>query len=74
MKQVSAVQASLERANRLILKNHLESRFSDAVASGRAQPAIAEPLDAIKFNAPLTGPEASIGGVRTGETPARASR
>ena len=32
MKQVSAAQASLERVNRLILKNHLETCFSEAVS------------------------------------------
>jgi len=62
MKQVSAAQASLERVNRLILKNHLETCFSDAVSAGRAQPAIAELLDAVKFNPVLTGAEARIGG------------
>lgn len=73
MKQVSAVQASLERVNRLILKNHLETCFSDAVTAGRAQPAIAELLDAVKFNPVLTGAEASIGGAAVGEGTARAS-
>ena len=73
MKQVSAAQASLERVNRLILKNHLETCFSDAVTSGRAQPAIAEVLDAVKFNSVLTGAEASIGGAAAGEGPAQAS-
>jgi len=67
MKQVSATQASLERVNRLILKNHLETCFSDAVSEGRAQPAIAELLDAVKFNAVLTGAEASLGGEASGE-------
>lgn len=67
MKQVSAAQASLERVNRLILKNHLETCFSEAVTAGRAQPAIAELLDAIKFNAVLTGAEASLGGAASGE-------
>jgi DNA-binding FrmR family transcriptional regulator len=74
MKQVSAAQSSLERVNRLILKNHLETCFSDAVTSGRAQPAIAELLDAVKFNAVLTGAEASIDGAATGESVARPSR
>jgi len=73
MKQVSAAQASLERVNRLILKNHLETCFSEAVSEGRAQPAIAELLDAVKFNAVLTGAEARIGGEATGE-PARRAR
>jgi CsoR family transcriptional regulator, copper-sensing transcriptional repressor len=67
MKQVSAAQASLERVNRLILKNHLETCFSEAVEEGRAQPAIAELLDAVKFNAVLTGAEASLGGAAVAE-------
>lgn len=71
MKQVSAAQASLERVNRLILKNHLETCFSEAVTSGRAQPAIAELLDAVKFNPVLTGAEASIAGAAVGEGPAQ---
>jgi DNA-binding FrmR family transcriptional regulator len=72
MKQVSAAQASLERVNRLILKNHLETCFSEAVAEGRAQPAVAELIDAVKFNPVLTGPEMTLGGAAVGE-PAAAS-
>jgi len=72
MKQVSAAQASLERVNRIILKNHLETCFSEAVTQGRAEPAIAELLDAVKFNAILTGPEASLSGAATGEHPIEA--
>ncbi len=73
MKQVAAAQASLERVNRLILKNHLETCFSEAVAEGRAQPAIAELLDAVKFNPVLTGAEASLGGAAAGEAPGQAT-
>jgi DNA-binding FrmR family transcriptional regulator len=73
MKQVSAAQASLERVNRLILKNHLETCFSDAVTEGRAQPAIAELLDAVKFNAVLTGADAALAGAASGE-PADAAK
>lgn len=65
MKQVSAVQASLERVNRLVLKNHLETCFSEAVADGRADAAVSELVDAIKFNAVLTGPEGSLTGAAT---------
>lgn len=65
MKQVSAVQASLERVNRLVLKNHLETCFSEAVAEGRGQAAVAELVDAVKFNAVLTGPDASLTGTAT---------
>jgi DNA-binding FrmR family transcriptional regulator len=67
MKQVSAVQASLERVNRLVLKNHLETCFSEAVAEGRAEAAVSELVDAVKFNAVLTGPEGSLTGVATDE-------
>ena len=67
MKQVSAAQASLERVNRLVLKNHLETCFAEAVAEGRSQAAVAELVDAVKFNPVLTGPEASLSGSATNE-------
>ena len=72
MKQVSAAQSSLERVNRVILKNHLQTCFSEAVSEGRAEPAIAELLDAVKFNAVLTGAEATIAGEAAGEPGTRA--
>ena len=62
MKQISAVQASLERANRLVLKNHLETCFSDAVRDGKGPAAVAELVDAVKFSPALTGPRASVRG------------
>jgi DNA-binding FrmR family transcriptional regulator len=65
MKQVSAAQASLERVNRLVLKNHLETCFAEAVTEGRSQAAVAELVDAVKFNPVLTGPEASLTGAAT---------
>jgi DNA-binding FrmR family transcriptional regulator len=67
MKQVSAAQASLERVNRLVLRNHLETCFSEAVTEGRGQAAVTELVDAIKFNPALTGPDASLSGAATGE-------
>lgn len=57
MKQISALQASLERANRLVLTNHLETCFSDAVTEGGGEAAVAELVEALKFNPALTGPE-----------------
>ncbi len=57
MKQVSALQASLERANRVILQNHLETCFSDSVHEGRGVAAVAELLEVLKFDPTLTGPE-----------------
>jgi DNA-binding FrmR family transcriptional regulator len=67
MKQVSAAQASLERVNRIILKNHLETCFSEAVLAGRGQAAIDELVDAVKFDHVLTGPAAALTGAAVGE-------
>jgi DNA-binding FrmR family transcriptional regulator len=67
MKQVSAVQSSLEKVNRLILRNHLETCFSEAVDEGRGREAIAELMDAVKFDKVLTGGEGALAGVATGE-------
>lgn len=67
MKQVSAAQSSLEKVNRLILRNHLETCFSEAVAEGRGHAAIAELMDAVKFDKALTGGEVRLAGVATGE-------
>lgn len=67
MKQISALQASLERANRLVLANHLGSCFSDAVNAGRRDEAIAELLDVLKFDRMLTGPEMAAAVAATGD-------
>jgi DNA-binding FrmR family transcriptional regulator len=71
MKQISAVQASLERANRLVLKNHLETCFSEAVRDGRGPAAVSELVDAVKFSPALTGPKARVAGEATGERGSR---
>ena len=62
MKQVSAAQSSLERTNRIMLRNHLETCFSEAVLAGRGQEAIDELTDAVKFDTVLTGPDAHLTG------------
>ena len=67
MKQVSAAQSSLEKVNRLILRNHLETCFSEAVNEGRGHAAIAELMDAVKFDKALTGSGALLTGGATGE-------
>lgn len=69
MKQLSAVQSSLERANRVMLHNHLETCFSAAVLDGRGQAAIDELIDAVKFTPALTGPQAQLGGAVVCEPP-----
>lgn len=54
MKQVGAVQASLERVNRVLLRNHLETCVTEAVQSGSGEAKIAELLDALRFTGALT--------------------
>lgn len=68
MKQLSAIQSSLERVNRLVLRNHLETCFSEAVEHGKGSQAIAELLDAVKFDSILTGPRARLSGAAAGES------
>ncbi len=67
MKQISATQASLERANRVVLRNHLETCFTEAIEGGKGDAVIAELVDAVKFNTALTGPEAALSGAAAGE-------
>jgi DNA-binding FrmR family transcriptional regulator len=60
MKQISAVQSALERTNRVMLHNHLETCFSQAILGGRGPTAIDELVAALKFSAALTGPDARL--------------
>jgi CsoR family transcriptional regulator, copper-sensing transcriptional repressor len=62
MKQLSAVQAALERTNRVMLHNHLETCFSQAILGGQGATAIDELVAALKFSPALTGPDASLNG------------
>ena len=54
MKQIGAVQASLEKANRVLLANHLETCVSDAIRQGSGQDKIAELLEALPYSSALT--------------------
>lgn len=54
MKQVAAVQASLERVNRVLLRNHLETCVTEAIASGGGKEKIAELMEALRFSGALT--------------------
>jgi DNA-binding FrmR family transcriptional regulator len=62
MKQISATQSALERTNRVMLHNHLETCFSQAVLEGRAAVVIDELVDALKFSPALTGPDSCLNG------------
>jgi CsoR family transcriptional regulator, copper-sensing transcriptional repressor len=54
MKQVAAAQASLERVNRILLQNHLETCVTEAIQAGGGSGKIAELIDALRFNGSLT--------------------
>ena len=54
MKQLSAVQASLERVQQIFLRNHLSTCVSDAIQHGMGEEIIDELMGALKFNKSLT--------------------
>ncbi|HEX2064972.1 MAG TPA: metal-sensitive transcriptional regulator [Acidimicrobiales bacterium] len=56
MKQLSAVQGSLERASRLVLRNHLETCVAAAVRDGRTTQVVDELMEALRFDRVGTGP------------------
>lgn len=56
MKQLSAVQGSVERANRLVLRNHLETCVADAMQAGRVDEIVDELMEALRFDRIATGP------------------
>jgi DNA-binding FrmR family transcriptional regulator len=56
MKQISAVQGSLERANRLVLRRHLETCVARAMSEGRTEEIVDELMEALRFDRITTGP------------------
>ena len=60
MKQLSAVQGSLERASRLVLRNHLETCVAAAMVAGRTDEVVDELMEALRFDRIATGPGAEL--------------
>jgi len=56
MKQLSAVQGSLERASRLVLRNHLETCVAAAMRDGRTEEIVDELMEALRYDRIGTGP------------------
>ena len=56
MKQVSALQGSLEGVNRVLLQNHLETCVAHAVSAGRTEEIVDERMETMKDTAAVTGP------------------
>ena len=65
MKQLSAVQASLEKVQQIFLRNHLSICVSTAIKDGMGEEIIDELMGALKFNKSLTD---GRNGVPVGET------
>ena len=56
MKQLSAVQGSLERASRIMLRNHLETCVAAAMVAGRTNQIVDELMEALRYDHTATGP------------------
>jgi len=56
MKQLSAVQGSLEAASRTMLRNHLETCVAAAMKAGRTTEIVDELMQALRFDRITTGP------------------
>ena len=55
MKQLSALQSSLEKANRVLLQNHLETCVPRAIAEDRAAEVVDELMETLKYTSAVTG-------------------
>jgi len=56
MKQVSALQGSLEKVNRILLENHLETCVLHAVEEGRTGQIVDELMETLRYTPRVTGP------------------
>ncbi|MGB0908971.1 MAG: metal-sensitive transcriptional regulator [Nitrospirales bacterium] len=56
MKQVSALQGSLEKVNRILLQNHIETCVMHAVEEGRSEEIVDELLETLRYTNKVTGP------------------
>jgi DNA-binding FrmR family transcriptional regulator/thiol-disulfide isomerase/thioredoxin len=56
MKQLSAVQGSIERASRIVLRNHLETCVAAAMVAGRTDEIVEELMEALRYDRTVTAP------------------
>ncbi|HHC08212.1 MAG TPA: metal-sensitive transcriptional regulator [Actinobacteria bacterium] len=54
MKQVSAVQGSLEKVNRILLQNHVETCVLRAVEEGRSAQVVDELMETLRYTPSVT--------------------
>lgn len=55
MKQVSALQGSLEKVNRVLLQNHVETCVLHAVEEGRSAEIVDELMETLRYTPSVTG-------------------
>lgn len=55
MKQVSALQGSLDKVNRVLLQNHVETCVMHAVAEGRTGEIVDELMETLRYTPGVTG-------------------
>jgi len=60
MKQVSALQGSLEKVNRVLLQNHVETCVMHAVQEGRSAQIVDELMETLRYTPAVTGPKGDI--------------
>ena len=60
MKQVSALQGSLEGVNRVLLQNHVETCVLHAVEEGRSAEIVDELLETLRYTPAVTGPKGEL--------------
>lgn len=58
MKQVSALQGSLEKVNRVLLQNHVETCVLEAVDAGRSEQVVDELMETLRYAPGVTGASA----------------
>lgn len=56
MKQVSALQGSLEKVNRVLLQNHVETCVMHAVEEGRTEQVVDELMETLRYAPGVVGP------------------
>ena len=60
MKQVSALQGSLEKVNRILLQNHVETCVLDHVHAGRSEQVVDELMETLRYTPGVTGADHSV--------------
>ncbi len=55
MKQVSALQGSLEKVNRVLLQNHVETCVLEHVHAGQSERVVDELMETLRYTPDVTG-------------------